>query len=72
MVLIALQVFASQVVLVAKNSPANPGDLRESGWIPRSRRFPGGGHSNSFQYSCLENPYGPRSLEGYSLLGHKE
>ena len=66
MFLIALLVFDSQIVLVVKNSPAKPGDLREAGWIPRSRRFPGGGHSNSFQYSCLENPYGQRSLAGYT------
>ena len=26
---------------------------------------PGGGHSNPLQYSCLENPYGQRSLAGY-------
>ena len=72
MFLIALLVFDSQIVLVVKNSPAKPGDLREAGWIPRSRRFPGGGHINSFQYSCLENPYGLRTLEGYSSWGHKE
>ena len=24
------------------------------------------------QYSCLENPYGQRSLVGYSPWGHKE
>ena len=24
--------------------------------IPRSGRFPGEGHGNSLQYSCLENP----------------
>ena len=28
--------------------------------------------SNPFQYSCLENPYGQRSLAGYSPWGHKE
>ena len=28
--------------------------------------------SNPFQYSCLENPYGQRSLVGYSPWGHKE
>ena len=39
--LIALQVFASQAVLVVKNSLTNPGDLREADWIPRSRRAPG-------------------------------
>ena len=26
------------------------------GSIPGSGRFPGGGHGNSLQYSCLENP----------------
>ena len=26
------------------------------GSIPASERFPGGGHGNPFQYSCLENP----------------
>ena len=26
------------------------------GWIPGSRRSPGGGHGNPLQYSCLENP----------------
>ena len=27
---------------------------------------PGGGHGNPLQYSCLENPYGQRSLAGCS------
>ena len=35
-------------------------------------RSPGGGHGNPLQYSCLENPHGQRSLEGYSPRGHKE
>ena len=35
-------------------------------------RFPGGGHDNPLQYSCLENPHGQRSLVGYSPWGHKE
>ena len=37
---------------MVKNLPANAGDL---GLIPRLVRFPGGGHSNPLQYSCLEN-----------------
>ena len=45
------------------------GDL---GLIPGLGRFPGGGHGNSLQYSCLENPHGQRSLVGYSPWGHKE
>ena len=45
-----------QVVLVVKNSPANAGHIRDSGLIPGSGRFPGRGHGNPLQYSCLENP----------------
>ena len=45
------------------------GDL---GSIPGLRRFPGGGHGNPLQYSCLENPHGQRSLVGYSPWGRKE
>ena len=48
--------WASQVVLLVKNSPSNAGDLRDSNWIPGLGRFPGGGLGNPLQYSCLENP----------------
>ena len=33
---------------------------------PGQEESPGGGHGNSLQYSCLENPHGQRSLAGYS------
>ena len=36
-----------------KESACNVGDL---GLIPGLGRSPGGGHGNSLQYSCLENP----------------
>ena len=39
-----------------KNLPANAGDMRDVGLIPGSGRCPGGGHGNSLQYFCLENP----------------
>ena len=42
--------------IAVKNPPANGGDIRDAGSIPGSRRSPGGGHGNPFQYSCLENP----------------
>ena len=45
----------SQVELVVKNLPDSAGGIRDSGLIPGSGRSPGGGHSNPFQYSCLEN-----------------
>ena len=47
---------ASQVTLVVKNLLVNAGDIRDSGSIPGSGRFPGVGDGNIFQYSCLENP----------------
>ena len=46
----------SQVVLMVKNLSASAGDVRDAGSIPRWGRSPGGGHGNSLQYSCLENP----------------
>ena len=41
---------------VVKNLPANAEGLRDEGSIPALGRYPGGGHSNPLQYSCLENP----------------
>ena len=46
---------------VIKNSPTNAGNIRDEGLIPGSGRFPGGGHGNPLQYSCLENPMGRRA-----------
>ena len=39
-----------------KNMPASEGDIRDTGSIPGSGRFPGGGHGRPLQYFCLENP----------------
>ena len=58
--------------LVVKNLPTNAGDIRDAGLIPGSGRSPAGGHGNSLQYSCLENPHGQKSLVGYSPWDHKE
>ena len=44
------------MVLVAKNPPADAGDIRDTGSISGSGRFPGGGHGNPPQYSSLGNP----------------
>ena len=60
------------MALVVKNPPVNAGDVRDMGWIFGLGRSPGGGHGNPLQYSCLENPHGQRSLEGYSPSGYKE
>ena len=52
------------MALMIKNPLANAGDIRDVGLILASGRFPGGGHGNPLQYSCLKNPYGQRSLVG--------
>ena len=42
-------------MLVVKNLPASAGDIRDVSSISGLGRFPGGGHGNPLQYSCLEN-----------------
>ena len=51
---------------VVKNLPVNVGDTGDAGSIPELGRSPGEGNDNPLQYSCLENPYGQRSLVGFS------
>ena len=60
---------------MVKNLPAKAGDARDgrtAGSIPELGRSPGGGHGNSLQDSCLENPQGQRSLAGCSPWDCKE
>ena len=51
------------VVLMVKNPLTNAGDVRYVGLIPGLGRFPGGGHSNPLQCSCLENPMNRRAWQ---------
>ena len=44
------------VPLVVKNLSAHAGEARDTGSIPGSKRFPGGGNGNPLQYSGLGNP----------------
>ena len=53
----------------SEESVCNVGDL---GLISGLGRSPGREHGSPFQYSCLENPHGQRSLIGYSLWDLKE
>ena len=41
---------------MVKNPSANAGDVRDAGSVPGLGKSPGGGHGNSLQYACLENP----------------
>ena len=53
----------------SKESACNVGEL---GSIPGLGRSLGRGHGNPLQFSCLEKPYGQRSLTGYSPQHCKE
>ena len=44
------------MALVVMNPPASAGDVRDMGLIRGLGRPTGGGHGNSLQHSCLENP----------------
>ena len=55
--------------LEGKESTCNEEDL---GSIPGSGISPGEEHGNPFQYSCLENTHGQRSLPGYSPWARTE
>ena len=61
--------WASLVDQMVKESTCN---VRDPGSTLGLGRSLGGGPGNSLQYSCLENPCGQRSLEGYSTWSHKE
>ena len=50
--------------LEVKDSDCNAGHLGSVSGLGRSP----GGQSNPFQYSCLENPHGLRSLAGYKSM----
>ena len=58
--------WASQVVLVVKNPPANSGDERDTGLIP--------GQQDPLEEGMVTHSsiHGQRSLAGYSPWGHKE
>ena len=62
------QLWASQVVLLVKNLPANAGDPRDSGSIPELGRSPGERNVNPFQCSCLENP---KDREAWQVTVHR-
>ena len=49
------------MTLEVKNLPANAGDVRDMDSISGLGRSPRGGHGNTLQYSCLENPMDRRA-----------
>ena len=60
------------MTLVVKNPPANSEEVRDTGSIPGSGRFPGGKHGNPLQDSCLENPMDRGAWRAIkSIVGHR-
>ena len=61
------------MAVVVESPPDNAGDRMRRGFDSWVERIPWrrAWQPNPFQYSCLENPHGQRSLTGYSPQGHK-
>ena len=49
---------------VGKESAFNAGATRVASWIPGLGRSSGGGHGDTLQYSCLENPMDRGAWQG--------
>ena len=56
---------------MVKKPPANTGDVRDSGSIPGSGRFPGGRYGNPTPGFLPGKSHGQRRLVGYSPWGRK-
>ena len=56
------------MALVVKNLPENAGYIRDAGSVTGSGKFPGEGHGNSLQYSCLENSM---DKGAWRAIGHR-
>ena len=61
---------------MVKKPPANAGDIKDAGSVPRLGRSPGEEQDNPLQYSCLENPRteepGRLQSMGSQRIGHIE
>ena len=66
--------WASQMVLMAKNLPASVEDIRDMSLIPGLKRSLGAGNGTPLEYSCLENSMGRGSwwatVHGMQRTGH--
>ena len=57
--------------LVVKDSPANAGNIRHGNSISRWGSSPKGGHGNTLQHSCLENPMGRGTSRLHFIASHR-
>ena len=57
---------------MVKNLPATAGATGDVDLIPGLGKSLGGGNGDPFQYSCLGESHGQRSLTDYTQYGQKE
>ena len=67
----SLGLWASQIVLVIKNTHTSAGDIRDTGSIPGSGRSPAGGHSNPSSTLAWRIPW-TEECEGLQSAGVTE
>ena len=67
----AFSVWASQVVLVVKNPPANAGDIQDTGSILGMGRLPEEGMETHSSILAWRIPWSEEPI-GYSPSGHRE
>ena len=54
---------------VVKNQPANAGDTRDVGSVPKLGRFSGRRNGNPFQYFYLKNSMDKQPMDGLQSMG---
>ena len=54
---------------MVENPSASAGDIRDLDLVPELGRFPGEGHGNPLQYSCLEKPHEQEEPIGLWSIG---
>ena len=72
LVLVAAHKGLPSLALVVKNPSANAENVRGEGLVPVLGRSSGGEHSNTLQYSCLENPMDRGDWRATVHVGHKD
>ena len=70
--MVATEKTTSQMALVVKNLPANARDVRDTGLIPGSGRFPSRSSRQPTPAFLPEESHGQRTLEDYSPWSHEE
>ena len=60
---------ATKKSISGKDSACNAGDMGDLYSVLGSGRYPGGGHGNTLQYSCLENPMDRGAFRAITVHG---